>query len=130
MNSKGKPYRTIVVDGWQVLVGRGAAENDHLTFRVAAKRDAWLHVAGGVAGSHVIVRNPDAVLVPSEVLERAAQLAAWYSKARDARRVEVHVCRVADVTKPRGAPPGRVSIKNFKKLKVTPLAPGNDQEDG
>lgn len=130
MSSKGKPYRTIVVDGWQVLVGRGAAENDTLTFRVAAKRDAWLHVAGGVPGSHVIVKNPDALPMPREVLERAAQLAAWYSKARDARRVEVHVCRVADVAKPRGAPPGRVSIKNFKKLKVAPLGPGDEPQDG
>lgn len=128
MSSKGKPYRTIVVDGWEVLVGKGATENDYLTFRVAAKRDAWLHVAGGVPGSHVIVRNPQALSVPREVLERAAELAAWYSKARGARRVEVHVCRVADVSKPRGAPPGRVSITNFKKLRVSPVPPPEEPD--
>ncbi|HEY6728773.1 MAG TPA: NFACT RNA binding domain-containing protein [Polyangiaceae bacterium] len=122
MSSKGRPYRTLVIDGWEVWVGRAAADNDTLTFRVAAPRDTWLHVAGGTPGSHVVVRNPTGGTVPREVLERAAQLAAWYSKARAAKRVEVHVCRVADVMKPRGAPAGRVQIKNFKKLKVVPSA--------
>jgi len=120
MSSKGRPYRTVAIGGWEVLVGRAAADNDTLTFHVAAPRDSWLHVAGGTPGSHVVVRNPDGGVVPREVLEQAAQLAAWYSKARAAKRVEVHVCRVADVSKPRGAPAGRVQIKNFKKLKVTP----------
>lgn len=120
MSSKGRPYRTVVIEGWEVLVGRAAADNDTLTFRVAAPRDTWLHVAGGTPGSHVVVRNPTGAVVPREVLEQAAQLAAWHSKARPAKRVEVHVCRVADVSKPRGAPAGRVQIKNFKKLKVSP----------
>lgn len=120
MSSKGRPYRTVAIAGWEVLVGRAAADNDTLTFRIAAPRDSWLHVAGGTPGSHVVVRNPSGGVVPREVLEQAAQLAAWYSKARAAKRVEVHVCRVADVSKPRGAPAGRVQIKNFKKLKVTP----------
>ena len=66
------------------------------------------------------MKNPAGIEVPREVLEQAAQLAAWHSKARAAKRVEVHVCRVADVSKPRGAPAGRVQIKNFKKLKVVP----------
>ena len=122
MSSKGRPYRTVSIAGWEVLVGRAAADNDTLTFRVAAPRDAWLHVAGGTPGSHVIVKNPAGIEVPREILEQAAQLAAWHSKARAAKRVEVHVCRVADVSKPRGAPAGRVQIKNFKKLKVVPAA--------
>lgn len=120
MSSKGRPYRTVVIEGWEVWVGRAAADNDTLTFRIAAPRDTWLHVAGGTPGSHVVVRNPTGAAIPREVLEQAAQLAAWYSKARAAKRVEVHVCRVADVSKPRGAPAGRVQIKNFKKLKVIP----------
>ena len=50
MSSRGRPYRTVVIDGFEVLVGRSAADNDHLTFRVAAPRDQWLHVAGGTPG--------------------------------------------------------------------------------
>jgi len=124
--SKGKPYRAVDVDGFEVLVGRGDEENDVLTFEVAEPRDFWLHVAGGVAGSHVLVRNPDGLReLPPRVLEAAAALAAWHSKARHAARVEVHVCRVADVSKPRGAAPGEVSLRRFKKLKVQPAGPGS-----
>ncbi|MBX3273406.1 MAG: DUF814 domain-containing protein [Sandaracinaceae bacterium] len=120
MGSKGRPYRTVAFEGWEILVGRTAEDNDHLTFGVAKGRDLWLHVAGGMPGSHVVIKNPDGVDVPREVVERAAQLAAWYSKAKNAARVEVHVCRAADVSKPRGLPAGKVQIKNFKKLKVVP----------
>ncbi|WP_437877229.1 NFACT RNA binding domain-containing protein [Sorangium sp. So ce513] len=124
MGSKGRPYRTLVVDGFEVLVGRGDEDNDALTFEIAEPHDLWLHVAGGTPGSHVIVRNPERVEVPREVVERAAAAAAWYSKARGAARVEVHVCRVADVSKPRGAPAGLVQLARWKSVKVRPEVPG------
>jgi predicted ribosome quality control (RQC) complex YloA/Tae2 family protein len=121
--SKGRPYRTVSVEGWEVLVGRGDEDNDHLTFKVAKPHDSWLHVAGGTPGSHVVVRNPHKGEVPRAVLERAAELAAWYSKARGSPRVEVHVCRVSDVSKPRGAPTGLVELGRYQSLKVKPVPP-------
>ena len=120
MGSKGRPYRTLNVDGFEVLVGRGDEDNDALTFEVAEPHDLWLHVAGGTPGSHVIVRNPERGEVPREVVERAAAAAAWYSKARSAAKVEVHVCRVADVSKPRGAPAGMVQLARWKSVRVRP----------
>jgi len=128
VSSRGRPYRTVVIDGFEVLVGRSAADNDHLTFRVAAPRDQWLHVAGGTPGSHVVVRNPEAIEIPRPVLERAAELAAWYSKARGAPRVEVHCCRVADVSKERGAPAGQVLLRRYSRLKVVPSGLGDDDD--
>jgi predicted ribosome quality control (RQC) complex YloA/Tae2 family protein len=117
--SKGRRHRTVVVDGYEVLIGKGDAENDELTFALAAPGDFWLHVAGGVAGSHVVVRNPDGLdALPRAVLERAAELAAWHSKARAARRVDVHLCRVADVVKPRGAPPGQVELRRWERVRL------------
>jgi predicted ribosome quality control (RQC) complex YloA/Tae2 family protein len=100
-------------------VGRGDAENDALTFEVADPHDFWLHVAGP-AGSHVVVRNPDKLdELPRAVLEAAASLAAWHSKARGSRgKVEVHVCRAADVGKPRGFAPGEVRLRRWKSVKV------------
>ena len=119
MPGKGRLYRTIVVDGHEILVGRGDQENDILTFEVAAPEDLWLHVAGGVAGSHVVVRNPDHLpALPPNVVERAAALAAWHSKARGRARVEVHVCRVADVQKRRGAPAGEVELRRWERVRV------------
>jgi predicted ribosome quality control (RQC) complex YloA/Tae2 family protein len=125
--SKGKPYRTLRFDGWEVLIGRGDEDNDHLTFQVGEPHDLWLHVAGGTPGSHVVVRNPDKGEVPREVVERAAAAAAWYSKSRGAPRVEVHVCRVSDVSKPRGAPTGLVELKRWKSLKVAPAIPAGGE---
>jgi predicted ribosome quality control (RQC) complex YloA/Tae2 family protein len=120
VSSKGKPYKTVIVDGHEVLIGRGDAENDELTFDVAAPEDFWLHVAGGVAGSHVVVRNPEKLDgLPRALLERAAELAAWHSKARNAARVEVHVCRVSDVRKRRGAPAGEVELRRWDRVRVS-----------
>lgn len=127
MPSKGRPYRTVELDGWEILVGRGERENDELTFGVAEPHDLWLHVGGGTPGSHVVIRNPEKTEVPRDVVEKAAALAAWYSKARASSRVEVHVCRVSNVSKPRGAPAGLVQIKGERRLKVRPEKVGEDE---
>ena len=102
-------------------MGKADADNDELTFGVGEPRDFWLHVAGP-AGSHVVVRNPDDLdELPRPVLARAAELAAFYSKARGARgKVEVHVCRAADVSKRRGMPAGEVLLRRWWPLKVYP----------
>lgn len=121
MASKGKPYRSVIVEGFEILIGKGDEENDRLTFEVAAPEDLWLHVGGGIAGSHVVVRNPENLeALPKDVVRRAAELAAWHSKAREAGRVDVHVCRVADVSKPRAAPAGEVLLRRWDRLRVYP----------
>lgn len=130
MASKGRPYRRLAVDGFEVLVGKGDAENDRLTFEVAEPRDWWLHVAGH-SGSHVVVRNPDDLAaLPRPVLERAAELAAWHSKARGAGKVEVHVCRVADVSKPRGFDAGKVQLRRWRSVRVYPRDASADPTAG
>lgn len=120
MGSKGRPYRRIEVDGFEILVGKGDVENDRLTFEIAGPHDWWLHVAG-YSGSHVVVRNPDELAtLPPAVLQRAAALAAWHSKGRGAGKVEVHVCRVADVSKRRGFEAGKVQLRQWRSLRVYP----------
>lgn len=106
------------MDGCEILVGKSAADNDALTFRVARPNDLWLH-AGGHAGSHVVVRSMDDTEIPRHVVERAAQLAAYHSKARDARgKIAVHVCLAGDVRKRRGAPAGQVELKRYDTIKA------------
>jgi len=120
VSSKGRPYRTLDIDGFQVLVGKNDADNDRLTFEVADPDDVWMHVAG-YSGSHVVIRNPERLpAVPESVLRRSAELAAWFSKGRAAKRVEVHVCRAGDVSKPHGFPPGKVLLAHWKRLRVEP----------
>jgi predicted ribosome quality control (RQC) complex YloA/Tae2 family protein len=113
-------YRTHVVDGYEILVGRNSRENDELTFRVAAPEDFWLHAAD-YSGSHVIVRNPAREPdLPDRVLEAAAALAAYHSQARNSRSVEVHFTQRQSVTKPRRARPGLVQIRAYRSVKVEP----------
>jgi predicted ribosome quality control (RQC) complex YloA/Tae2 family protein len=116
-------WQSLEVEGYEVLVGRSARDNDELTFRVARPRDLWLHAAGH-AGSHVVIRIGDGgEAVPRAVIERAAAWAAWHSKARNARgKVDVHVCRVADIRKPRGAAPGTVELRRYDTVRVYPRA--------
>src|SRR5262245_45078539 len=129
MASKGRPFRRVLVEGFEVLIGRGASQNDELSFGIAAQSDGWLHVAGGTPGSHVVIRNPDRLPLPKAVVERAASHAAWFSKARNAASVEVHYCLVSDLRKPRGAKAGLVQLKRYKSVRVRPAPPAADPSD-
>lgn len=130
MASKGRAYRTVGVEGFEVLVGKAATDNDYLTFKVAKPQDLWLHVAGA-PGSHVVIRNPDKLPdIPKAVIERAAGFAAFYSKARAARgKVDVHCCWAGDVRKERGAPAGEVQLRRWDRVRVYPRALDEGDEE-
>jgi len=107
--------------GLEILVGQDDESNDHLTFRVGHANDIWFHVSG-TPGSHVILRCGETKVQPDkESLREAAALAAWFSKMRTGGKVAVSYCFIKQVGKPRGMRPGKVSIKNAKKLLVRPL---------
>ncbi|HEX8393464.1 MAG TPA: NFACT RNA binding domain-containing protein [Longimicrobium sp.] len=112
-----RPYRTS--GGIEVRVGRSSRDNDRLTFGHAAPGDVWLH-ARSVPGSHVVLRWREPGAPPARDLEEAAVLAAWFSKARSSGTVAVDWTRRRYVRKPRGAPPGRVSLVQAKTLFVEP----------
>ena len=113
--------RFVSPDGFTVLVGKSAEDNDLLSLKLCGPLDFWFHLAGD-SGSHVVVRNPDRVeRLPRETERFAAALAAGYSKARDAGRVAVHACRGEDVSKRRGQPPGEVTLARWRSLTVEPL---------
>ena len=113
-------FRSLSVDGHEILIGRTSRENDELTFQVAGPDDFWLHVAD-YSGSHVVVRNPSREKAPPEnVLIKAAQLAAYHSQARNSSKVEVHFTHRKHITKPRRAKPGLVRLLEFNSITVEP----------
>lgn len=125
---QGRPVARVFTspNGWTVLVGKSAADNDVLSIKVAAPQDFWFHVAGQ-PGSHVVVLNPDkAERLPRDTERFAAGLAAGYSSARRGGRVAVHAARGEDVKKPRGLAPGKVTLRRFKTLQVEPVRPDGD----
>ena len=127
-HGKSVARRFVSPDGFVVLVGRTAADNDVLSLELGAPRDFWLHVASE-SGSHVVVRNPDGLdRLPKETLRFAAALAARYSKARHGGRVAVHVARCADVHKPRGFAAGKVVLDRYTTVQVAPAPDGKEKE--
>ena len=109
-------------EGDVILVGRNASANDRLTHQVAARDDWWLHAEG--PGSHVLLRNPQRLRKPpAKALERAASVAAWFSKARSAASVEVHWTRARSVRRPKGGAPGQALLDGHQSIRVQPRRP-------
>jgi predicted ribosome quality control (RQC) complex YloA/Tae2 family protein len=106
-------------DGYEILVGRAARDNDHLTFRVARPHDLWLHAAD-YPGSHVVVRNSSRKEIPHRTIVEAAQLAAAFSQARRDSKVDVHYTQRKFLSKPKGAAPGLVRMSSFRTITVEP----------
>jgi predicted ribosome quality control (RQC) complex YloA/Tae2 family protein len=111
--------RYLSTDGYEILVGRAARDNDHLTFRVAQPNDLWMH-AGDYPGSHVIVRNPTRKEIPQRTVIEAAQLAGKFSQASEDSRVVIHYTERKFLSKPRGAAPGLVRMSRFRSITVAP----------
>lgn len=112
--------RYLSSDGYEILVGRAARDNDELTFKVARSHDLWLHAAD-YPGSHVVVRarsRDDEV--PHRTLVEAAQLAAHFSQAKEDAKVAVHHTRRKFVSKIKGAAPGLVRLASFRTIMVEP----------
>ncbi|MFE5726244.1 NFACT RNA binding domain-containing protein [Heyndrickxia sporothermodurans] len=105
-------------DGTEILVGKNNKQNDYLTNKVAGKDDVWLHTKD-IPGSHVVIRSKN----PStETIVEAANLAAYYSKAKDSSSVPVDYTKVRYVKKPNGAKPGFVIYEQQQTIYVTPDA--------
>ena len=116
-----KPMQFTSSDGIQILVGRNNRQNDLLTTKLAYKTDLWLHVQKA-HGSHVIIACAGAP-VPDQTVTEAAELAAWFSQARQGHNVPVDLCPVRQVKKPAGAKPGMVVYENYRTVYVTPHEP-------
>ncbi len=108
-------------DGAQIMVGRSARENDHLTFEVAGPDDLWLH-ARGMPGAHVIVKTTGRPAA-DDLIEAAARVAAYYSAGRGSGKVPVDVTQRRFVRRIRGGRPGQVHYTNERTLVVSPGLP-------
>lgn len=108
------PMKFVSDDGLEILAGRSNAQNDELTLKLARRTDYWLHTQR-VHGSHVIIRC-EGEEPPPRTLEQAAGIAAYYSQARGAGKVQVDYTMVRNVRKPSGALPGKVIYTDHKTV--------------
>lgn len=112
-------FKKYEVFDYTILVGRNAKNNDLLTLKYAHKEDLWLH-AKDVSGSHVIIKSKAGQSIPKNVLETAAQLAAYYSKRKTDTLVPVIYTPKKYIRKPKGAAAGAVFVEKEKVLMVSP----------
>ncbi|WP_175988890.1 NFACT RNA binding domain-containing protein [Bacillus sp. Marseille-Q1617] len=116
--SNGKPVLESYTssDGTPILVGKNNKQNDYLTNKAAGRDDIWLHTKD-IPGSHVVIKSND----PSEqTIKEAANIAAYFSKARESSSVPVDFTAVRQVKKPKGAKPGFVIYEGQQTVYVTP----------
>ncbi|MBY0204496.1 NFACT family protein [Paenibacillus polysaccharolyticus] len=103
-------------EGIDILVGKNNLQNEYVTNRLASANDTWLHTKD-IPGSHVVIRSTD---FGEATLEEAAQLAAYFSQAKESSSVPVDYTYIRHVRKPSGAKPGFVIYDHQKTLFVTP----------
>lgn len=117
-HKRKKPEQYLASDGKTIImVGRNNLQNDELTFKMAKKGELWFH-AKDIPGSHVLIKDN---LNPSDdVKTDAAELAAYYSKARLSNLIQVDMIEAKKLNKPTGGKPGFVTYTGQKTLRVTP----------
>lgn len=113
------PYYEFEHNGYKIWVGKNAESNDTLTLKLGYKEDLWLH-AKDVSGSHVLIKHQSGKKFPKDVIERAAELAAYNSKRKTDSLCPVIVTPKKFVRKRKGDPPGLVVVERETVVMVTP----------
>lgn len=119
LNQSSLPYREFEILGYKIFVGKDAKSNDQLTLHHSHKNDIWLH-AKDVSGSHVVIKVQKGQNIPQNIIEKAAELAAFYSKNRNQTFVPVIYTEKKYVRKGKGLPPGKVIVERENVIFVTP----------
>ena len=114
-----RPYRSYVCsEGFGIYVGRSTSDNDRLSLSIARGNDIWMHIGGGHAGSHVVIRLDRGKTASLESLLDGATLAVHFSKARGHGEALVIYTPAKFVRKRKGMKPGAVEVQRFKTLSI------------
>ncbi len=105
LDMDSKPYRYKTPSGFELWIGRNNRQNDRLTFRTAGDYDLWFHTQE-IPGSHLLLRLEPGAIPEEKDLQFSADLAAYYSQARQSEQVPVVYTKPKHVYKPKGAKPG------------------------
>ena len=121
VTQKRLPYHEVIFQGYRILIGKNAVDNDQLTLKHSFKEDLWLH-AKDVSGSHVLIKFKAGQNFPKPVIERAAQLAAYHSKRKGETLCPVSFTPKKYVRKRKGDPSGAVIVEREEVILVEPKA--------
>ena len=124
-DSVSLPFRQFEYAGFPIWVGKSAKDNDEMLRNYIHKDDLWLH-ARQVPGSHVVIRTKGKEKVPNQVLEKAASLAAYYSKYKTESLAPVIYTEAKFVRKVKGLAPGAVMVDRESVIMVVPEGPSEE----
>lgn len=123
------PFKRFEINGFELLVGKSAKANDELLRRYSWKEDLWLH-AKDVSGSHAILKYQPGLNFSGPTIERAAELAAYYSKNKNESLSAVIYTPCKFVRKVKGSAPGAVMVDKEKVVMVHPKGPKENNHPG
>lgn len=105
------------IDGFLVMVGRSASENDELLRHCVRGSDMWLHVRD-YSGCYVFIKSQNKKTIPLNVLVAAGNLAVYYSKAKKAEDASVYYTEVKNLKRIKGAKLGTVIPEHEKTIQI------------
>ena len=98
--------------GIVIHIGRNMRQNDLISFKLAKKQDLWFH-AQESPGSHIVLKASSKI--PSENdIQIAADLAAYFSRAKGNLKVPINLVKIKDLQKISKSGLGCVSFKESK----------------
>ncbi len=104
-------------DGFEVISGKTDLDNDILSLKIASPQNYWFHISGA-PGSHTLLRHEKNKIPCHKILKQAASIAAWHSRAKKNCLVNVTYTLAKNISKPKGAEAGSVTVKRAKNIKV------------
>jgi len=113
------PFRRFQIEGYEVYIGKNARNNDELISGYAKKDDLWLH-AKDVTGSHVVIKQKPGSNYPATIIEKAASLAAYYSRRKNDTLCPVIFTPRKYIFKGKGMAPGQVRVEKEEVILVPP----------
>jgi len=118
-----KRMRHFVLENeWEIVAGKSDQDNDFISLHFSEPEDYWFHVIG-CPGSHVLLLNKEGEEPHSSTIRIAAEVAAYYSKAKNASKATVGITKAKNVCKHKGSPAGQVMVNREKTLNVEPKLP-------
>jgi len=107
------------ISGYAVYVGKNNTQNNYVTFKLAKPNDMWLHTQK-IHSSHVLIVNDKNGEIPFDVIEKAAEICAFYSQASGGTKIPVDYTLKSNVKKPPKAPLGFVIYPTYQTISVNP----------
>jgi predicted ribosome quality control (RQC) complex YloA/Tae2 family protein len=120
-----KPFREFpLLSGSIVFVGKNARSNENLTFKFARPDDYFFH-ARGIEGAHTIMKakTPKGQKPSKSDIGSAAAIAAYFSKAREQKKVPVSYTQKKYLKKNKKGKPGSVILMREEVIFADPGLP-------